>query len=108
MTATFKEVRKLQGERVRMSFDDGREVVAQLLCATRDMDGSKHLIYNKVESGPAEEMGSTGCFYADAKALVHIEHADAKRQADGPRGRNPLAMRSPMDVDSLKTWRPGA
>jgi hypothetical protein len=34
MAATFKEARKLQGERVRMRFDDGREVVATLLCAT--------------------------------------------------------------------------
>ena len=50
MAITFKEVRKLQSERVRMQFDDGREVVAQLLCATKDIDGSKHLIYNKVES----------------------------------------------------------
>ena len=50
MATTFKDVRKLQGERVRMQFDDGREVVALLLCATKDIDGSKHLIYDKVES----------------------------------------------------------
>ncbi len=80
----FKEVRKLQGERVRMQFDDGREVVAILLCATKDIDGTKHLIYDKVESAPSGETcvsESTGCFYADANALVNIELADAKKVA---------------------------
>lgn len=69
----FREVRKLQGERVRLRFDDGREVVATLLCATKDVGGSKHLIYDKVES----VSGATGCFYADANTLVSIELKDA-------------------------------
>lgn len=78
----FKEVRKLQGERVRMQFDDGREVAATLLCATKDMDGSKHLIYDKVESVSGSEIsvsGATGCFYADANTLVSIELKDATK-----------------------------
>ena len=76
----FKEVRKLQGERVRMQFDDGREVVATLLCATKDMDGSKHMIYDKVESDSGSEISgsaTTGCFYADANTLVSIALKDA-------------------------------
>jgi hypothetical protein len=81
MGATFKEVRKLQGECVRMRFEDGREVVAVLLCATKDMDGSKHLIYDKVESVSGAGNGvfvASGCIYADATTLVGIELADAK------------------------------
>ena len=78
----FKEVRKLQGERVRMQFDDGHEVTATLLCATKDMDGSKHLIYDKVEAVSGSETsisGATSCFYADANTLVSIELTDATK-----------------------------
>jgi hypothetical protein len=80
MGARFKEVRMLQGERVRMQFDDGREVVATLLCATKDVDGSRHLIYDKVESVCGTDAGVAqmpGCLYAAAKTLVSIESADA-------------------------------
>ena len=89
MATTFKEVRKFQSERVRMHFDDGREVVALLLCATKDIDGSKHLIYDKVESGSGAETGGTGaigCFYSDARSLVSIEAADARKVARTLRG----------------------
>jgi hypothetical protein len=107
MAATFKEVRKFQGERVRMHFDDGREVVAVLLCATKDIDGSRHLIYDKVESG-AETVGDGGgCCYADAKALLHIEHADAKQTAYSPRGRDRFSKRDEFAA-SLKALRPSA
>jgi hypothetical protein len=110
MTAAFKGIRKLQGERVRMMFDDGREVVAQLLCATRDMDGSRHLIYDKVESGEPAEGSQDGskCFYADAKTLVGIEHADAKNIVSGPRGHDHISMRSQFEQELTKALRPGA
>jgi len=39
MATTFKEIRKLQGERVRMQFDDGREVVAEGAVVTIDRAG---------------------------------------------------------------------
>jgi hypothetical protein len=110
MAATFKEVRKLQGERVRMYFDDGREVVAELLCATKDIDGSKHLIYDKVESGEGAQIvgdGASGCCYADAKTLVYIERADAARVASGPRGRDRFSMRDATEA-TVKAWRPSA
>jgi hypothetical protein len=96
MVTKFKEVRKLQGERVRMQFDDGREVVAMLLCATKDIDGSKHLIYDKVESVPGAESsgsGATGCFYADANTLVSAELADAKKVARTLHGWDYVDMR---------------
>jgi hypothetical protein len=110
MAATFKEVRKLQGERVRMQFDDGREIVAVLLCATKDIDGSKHLIYDKVEAGlPAPTgTGATGCSYADAKTLVKIEPADAKNQVSGPRGHDHVTMRSQFEQVLAKNLRPSA
>jgi len=110
MTATLKDVRKLQGERVRMYFDDGREVVALLLCATKDIDGSKHLVYDKVESGLSGEAGTgaTGCSYADAKTLMKIEHADAKNQASGPRGGDGLAPRRPFEQEWLTVLHPSA
>ncbi|MGA1983547.1 MAG: hypothetical protein ABSG84_13910 [Acidobacteriaceae bacterium] len=109
MAATFKEVRKLQGERVRMYFDDGREVVAVLLCATKDIDGSKHLIYDKVESGEGSAVvgDGSGCCYADAKSLLHIKHADTKETATGPRGRDRFSMRDEVEA-SLKSLRPSA
>ncbi len=106
MAATFKEVRKLQGERVRMRFDDGREVVATLLCASKDLDGSRHLIYDKVESGSPVPAGATGCLYADAKALVKIEHADAKNHVSGPRGRDHITMRSQFEQEPPTALRP--
>jgi hypothetical protein len=80
MSTRFKQVRRLQGERVRMQFDDGREVVATLLCATKDVDGSKHLLYDKVESASGPQIGAAqdpGCIYAGAHTLVSIEPADA-------------------------------
>jgi len=110
MAATFKEVRKLQGERVRMYFDDGRQVVAVLLCATKDIDGSKHLIYDKVESGEGSEVAGDGrgCCYADAKSLLRIEPADGGKTAPGPRGRDRFSMRQEAETPSLKAWRPSA
>jgi hypothetical protein len=84
MGASYKQVRMLQGERVRMQFDDGREVVATLLCATKDVDGSRHLIYDKVESACGIDTGvsqRSGCVYAPAKTLVSIESADAPNVA---------------------------
>jgi hypothetical protein len=111
MATTFKEVRKFQGERVRMQFDDGREVVALLLCATKDIDGSKHLIYGKVESVSDVETcgsGATGCFYADGKTLVSIEAADARKIARTLRSWDHFDARREVEKGSPKAWRPCA
>ncbi len=111
MATTFKEARKLQGERVRMRFDDGREVVALLLCATKDIDGAKHLIYDKVESGTVAEPvgdGSASCCYADAKTLVHIELADAKKNAANAKDRSHFTLRQGVETVTPKAWRPSA
>jgi hypothetical protein len=77
MPATLKQVRKLEGEQVRMYFDDGREELAVLLCATRDMDGSEHLIYERIQpraaDGSAAPVSPPRCEYANARSLLSIE-----------------------------------
>jgi len=96
MAVTFKEVRKLQGQRVRMQFDDGREVVAVLLSATKDIDGSRHLIYDNLESASGAETSiirAAGCFYANAKTLVNIQLADARNAARRLHGWDFVDMR---------------
>jgi hypothetical protein len=44
MENLFAEVGALEGRRVKMRFDDGHEVIALLLSATTETDGSQHLI----------------------------------------------------------------
>jgi hypothetical protein len=71
----MKQVRKLEGERVRMFFLDGREELARLLCATKDMDGSEHLVYERLESESGELASRTPspCLYANARTVLSIE-----------------------------------
>ena len=71
MAATLKQVRRLEGEEVRMRFLDGREELARLLCATKDMDGSEHLVYELLQQPQAET--PSPCIYANAKTLASIE-----------------------------------
>lgn len=79
MPATLTQVRKLEGERVRMLFDDGREEVAVLLCATKDMDGSEHLIYEPFHAERSHAAAGEQtvlpppCVYAKARSLLSIE-----------------------------------
>ncbi|MDP9049626.1 MAG: hypothetical protein M3O31_02740 [Acidobacteriota bacterium] len=90
-----------------MKFDDGREVVAKLLCATRDMDGSKHLIYDRIEQAQHVEAAAERprCVHADAKTLVNIEHADAKNFVTGPRGISRFTVLSQLEKDPLHLRR---
>ena len=78
MAISFRSAQALEGARVRMRFDDGHEVVATLLSATTDTDGSRHLIYDAVEWANQVETygGGTGtCYYAEAATLISIEPA---------------------------------
>jgi hypothetical protein len=72
----FEELRKLEGKRVRMRFDDGHEVIAYLVSATVDVEGGRHLIYNRVawSSDPDtyQASGNTD-FYAEGETLVAID-----------------------------------
>ena len=62
-----------------MHFDDGHQVIALLLSATQDGDGSRHLVYDAVEwANQADTYGGGRgtCYYADAATLVSIEPAE--------------------------------
>ena len=73
MATEFASIKRLEDKRVFMRFDDGHEVVARLLSATEDLDGSQHLIYDAVEwTNQADPYGGgpgTG-YYAGAETLV--------------------------------------
>ena len=103
MPATLKQVRKLEGERVRMLFDDGREEVAVLLCATKDIDGSEHLIYERFHTEQSHEFEGeqtvvpSRCVYAKARSLLSIE-----RVPEAPRFLNPKLPELP-EVELLRT-----
>ncbi|GAC1418155.1 MAG: hypothetical protein NVS9B15_11960 [Acidobacteriaceae bacterium] len=77
MSATLKQIRKFEGEYVCMRFEDGREEYGRLLCATKDMDGTEHLIYERTQLDDAAPSSShaapSPCVYADARTLVSIE-----------------------------------
>ncbi len=61
-----------------MRFDDDHEVIARLLSATEDLDGSLHLIYDKIEwaNDPRElATAKDSACYAEGESLVSIEDA---------------------------------
>lgn len=67
-----------------MKFDDDHEVIARLLSATEDIDGSHHLIYDQVGGDNVEwandprEMATAkdSTVYAEGESLVSIEDAE--------------------------------
>ena len=66
---------ELQGKRVRMRFDDDHEVVATLLSASEDFDGSQHLVYDRVEwaNDPRElATAKDSAVYAEGESLVSV------------------------------------
>jgi hypothetical protein len=63
----FKSLSGLEGQRVRMIFTDGQEVVATLVSVSTDLDDSRHLIYDRVEWS----------------ALPHVNRGDAAYYAPG-------------------------
>ena len=71
-------LQQLQSCRGCMSFDDGHRVIARLLSADADADGSQHLLYDAVEwTNQADTYGAGPgtCYYAHAGTLVSIEPA---------------------------------
>jgi hypothetical protein len=81
MPVAFERMRELENRRVKMNFDDGHEVIARLLSATEDIDGSHHLIYDLVEwaNGPRELASAAGStVYAEGESLISIEDIGAK------------------------------
>jgi hypothetical protein len=80
MAVPFSRMREFENQRVRMVFDDGLETIGFLLSAVEDMDGSQHLIYDKVEwaSDPREfASAKDSTLYAEGESLMSIEPAGA-------------------------------
>ena len=78
MPIAFNRMREMEDHRVIMRFDDGHEVIARLLSATEDLDGSHHLIYDQVEwaNDPREFATSKdSTVYAEGESLIAIEEA---------------------------------
>jgi hypothetical protein len=79
MPIEFSVLRELEDRRVRMRFDDGIEVIARLISATEDTNGSQHLIYDQVEwaNDPRElATAKDSTVYAEAESLVGIERCE--------------------------------
>lgn len=80
MAGEFRAAKELAGERVRMRFADGHEVVAVLFSATTDTDGTEHLVFGDVEwsseAGSYDGSANT-CYYADGKALMAVERVES-------------------------------
>jgi hypothetical protein len=77
-------MRECQDKRVRLRFDDGYECIATLLSATQDMDGSLHLVYDRVEweaGSRAMTHSQDATFYSLGEALVTIDEMAAKPPA---------------------------
>ena len=78
MSTQFEIARELEGRRVALHFNDGHQVIAVLLSATTDADGSQHLIYDAVEwTNEAETYGGGRgtSYYANAGTLVSVRTA---------------------------------
>jgi hypothetical protein len=76
MPIPLSQLREFQDQRVLMRFDDDHECMATLLNASQDMDGSLHLVYDKVEwaNDPRELATSqASTVYAEGESLLHIE-----------------------------------
>jgi hypothetical protein len=67
----FLELRALQDRRVQMTFSDGQVLIATLLSVTSDFDGSRHLVYDKVEwSALSHPESTSGACYAAGEQLL--------------------------------------
>jgi hypothetical protein len=78
MPIPFSQMKEFEDKRVLMRFDDDHEVIAHLLSAIEDMDGSHHLVYERVEwaNDPGEIARAEGAtVYAEGESLMSIEDA---------------------------------
>jgi hypothetical protein len=83
MPVPFSQMLEYQDKRVRMRFDDDHECVAMLLSATQDMDGSIHLVYDRVEwaNDPRDlATAKDSTVYAEGESLISIEEVSADSQ----------------------------
>lgn len=76
MPYDLETLRSFEDKQVKMVFDDDHEVIATLLSASQDMDGSLHLVYDKVTwaNDPREfATAQDSTCYAEGESLVSIE-----------------------------------
>jgi hypothetical protein len=67
----FQALRVLQDQRVRMTFSDGQVLTATLVSITTDLDGSRHVVYDKVAwSDLSHPEGEDGAYYTAGEGLV--------------------------------------
>ena len=69
----FEALKELQGRRVRVVFADRQEVIAILHSVTMDLDGSQHLLYDKVEwsAAPHLNKGAGAYYYSPGEEVIH-------------------------------------
>jgi hypothetical protein len=68
----FKSLKRFEGQRVRMAFADGEEIIATLFSITTDLDESQHLIYEKVEQSTVARpnLDTAGAYYSPGDELI--------------------------------------
>ncbi|MBB5315440.1 hypothetical protein HDF09_000090 [Edaphobacter lichenicola] len=77
----FKNLKKFEDQRVRMTFADGAEIIATLLSITTDSDESRHLVYREVEQStvphvPHENLGG---YYSPGEQLLSCKPEPAEK-----------------------------
>jgi hypothetical protein len=81
MPISINRMRECEDKRVRMCFDDGVELIAQLVSATQDMDGSLHLVYDNVEwANDTQTLANMQgkALYSPGESLVSIDEATSE------------------------------
>jgi hypothetical protein len=76
MPIPLSKLRGYEDKRVRMRFDNDFECIATLISASQDMDGSLHLVYDKVEwanDAAAIERLKGLALYTEGEHLLSIE-----------------------------------
>jgi hypothetical protein len=76
MSYDLETLRSFEDKQVKMAFDDDHEVIATLLSASQDLDGSLHLVYDRVTwaNDPREfATAQDSTCYAEGESLVNIE-----------------------------------
>jgi hypothetical protein len=82
MLIPLSTLREFEDLRVHMRFDDDHECIATLLSVSQDIDGSLHLVYDKVEwaNDPRElATAKDSTVYAEGESLLSIERVESKR-----------------------------
>jgi hypothetical protein len=73
-------MKAFQDKRVKMRFDGDDECIATLLLASQDMDGSLHLVFDKVEwenKPHSSAVPKDSACYMPGESLVSIEEVPA-------------------------------